>query len=111
MKFKIIFLEGLNEDELKSLDEALVPLSEANRKQFFSRFYQNAQDQRAVAVEVATNKLMFYSAADARERLEYFPEKYVKAVPQFEVKIVAKLKLPFPEEIEENGRRYRLVQE
>lgn len=111
MKYKVIFLEGLSQDELKSLDDALAPLNKNNRADFFARFFGQNQELRAVYLDVRSGQLQSGDKRDARDQIAEYPEKYIKAVPQFEVKIVAKLKLPFPEEIEEHGQRYRLVQE
>lgn len=111
MKYKVIFLAGLNGDELKSLDDALVPLHPENRKDFFSRLVNEDLNIRAVLQHIPDGRLQMCGRRDAEGALAEHPEKYVKALPQFEVKIVAKLKLPFPEEIEENGQRYRLVLE
>lgn len=110
MKYKIIFLEGLSEDELKALDALLAPGYEGNPKNLFHRHLGNQRD-KFVYVSCANGKLTVGDTDVIKPYLRDYPDKYVKVIPQFEVKIEAKLKLPFPEEIEENGQRYRLVQE
>lgn len=110
MKYKVIFLEGLSEDELKALDALLAPGYEGNPKNLFHRTFGNQQN-KIVYVHCMNNKLTLGDADAIKPYLRDYPDKYVKVIPQFEVKIEAKLKLPFPEEIEENGQRYRLVQE